>query len=349
MTAPESPRPAPHIYGHRGAPGSVPENTLGSYALAARMGVEAIEFDLVMSQDGVLVDRHEPNLSGSTDVSSRAEFADRWREISVGPVVESGWFTIDFTVEELKTLRAGEPYPDLRPHTEQAPGEWQIPTLEEIMALREQASDARGWELGLVIEIKHSCLWHALGLDPEAQILDALERHGLSGADPRVRIESFEVTNLHRLRHELGFGGTLVFLVEDSGQPLDLILAGDQRTYADLITPASLEDLAATVDVIGTSKHLIVPRTADDRLAEPTSLVADCHSLGLEVTPWTFRAENHFLPAEFRSSDDPAELGDYAGELCAFFDMGIDAAFCDHPDLAIAARDAYLSETMRSR
>lgn len=336
-------RPIPHIYGHRGAPGSVPENTLGSYALAAQLGVEAIELDLVMSRDGVLVDRHEPNLQHSTDIAKHPEYADRWREVTVGGVTQTGWFTIDFTLTELKTLRAGEPYPDLRPHTEQVPGEWQIPTFDEILALRERASGERGWELGVVIEIKHSCLWHSLGLDPEVRILQTLDRHGLLGADSRVRIESFELTNLERLRHELAYLGTLVFLVEDKGSPLDLQLAGDPRTYADLLAPASLEQLTATVDVIGPSKHLIIPRTADDRLAEPTSLVADAHAVGLGVTPWTFRAENHFLPAEFRSSDDPAELGDYSSELRAFFETGIDAAFCDQPDLAVPARDAYLA------
>lgn len=333
----------PLIYGHRGAPGYVPENTLGSYALAARMGVDAVEFDLVMSRDGVLVDRHEPNLAGSTDVARRPEFRDRWREVTLGGHRESGWFTSDFTAAELRSLRAEEPYAELRAHTLFAAGDWRVPTFEEILELRAQASDERGWELGLVIEIKHSCLWHLLGMDPEAGVLDALERHGLSGADPRVRIESFEVGNLHRLRHELGYEGTLVLLAEDSGRPLDLTLSGDERTYADLLAPASLDDLATTVDVIGPSKHLVVPRTAGDRLGDPTSLVDDCHERGLEVTPWTFRAENHFLPVELRSSQDPAELGDYAGELHAFFEAGVDAVFCDQPDLAITAREAYLS------
>lgn len=342
MTPTEASRPKPHIYGHRGAPGSVPENTLGSYALAARMGVEAVEFDLVATKEGVLVDRHEPNLAASTDVAKRPEFADRRREITMGERTETGWFTIDFTVEELKTLRASEPFSRLRRHTMEVPGEWRIPTLDEILALRAQASAERGWELGLVIELKHACLWRNLGVDAEAQILDALERHGLGGADPRVRIESFELGALHRLRHELGHPGTLVFLVEKSGRPLDFVLGGDPRTYADLITPASLDALAETVEVIGPSKQLVIPRTRLDRLGKPTSLVADCHARGLEVTPWSFRAENHFLPAEFRSGRRE-EVGDYAGELRAYFDAGIDAAFCDQPDLAIAARDAHLS------
>lgn len=332
----------PQIYGHRGAPGAVPENTLGSYALAAAMGVDFIEFDLVCSKDGVLVDRHEPNLTDSTDVAERPEFADRWRSIEVAGRREEGWFTIDFTLAELKSLRATEPLKGLRPHTMEVAGDWSIPTLDEILALRAQVSDERGRPLGVIPEIKHSSLFHALGFDPEAALLSSLARAGLQDAGPLVRIESFEWSNLLRLRNELGYDGVLVFLAEDSGGPLDLAGSGDRRTYADLLTPSSLGELSLVVDAIGPSKHLVIGRTPDDTLAAPTSLVADCHEAGLEVTPWTFRAENHFLPAEFRSSPDPAALGDYAGELHAFFDAGVDAVFCDQPDLALEARDAYL-------
>lgn len=330
------------IFGHRGAPGSVPQNTLGSYALAAEMGVDAIEFDLVCSKDGVLVDRHEPNLVYSTDVADRPEFADRWRVIEVEGEREEGWFTIDFTFEELQTLRAGEPYPELRPHTMDVEGEWRIPSLDQILALRAQVSAERGWDLGVYIEIKHSSLFHALGFDPEVEVLAALDRAGLGLDSPLVRIESFEQGNLRRLRGELGYRGDLVFLAKE-GQPLDLALAGDPRTYADLLTPAALADIAEVVQAIGPSKQLVIGRTPQNRLAAPTSLVADAHALGLRVMPWTFRAENHFLPVEFRSSDNPADLGDYAGELAAYIDAGIDGAFCDQPDLAIAARDAYFS------
>jgi len=334
-------RPGPHIYGHRGAPGSVPENTIGSYRLAAQMGVEFIEFDLVCTKDGHLVDRHEPNLAVSTDVADHPEFADRWRSIEIHGRREEGWFTIDFTLEEIKTLRATEPFPDLRPHTMDLDGDWRVPTLDEILELRAEVSGARGWELGLIPEIKHSSLFRALGFDPELSVMTSLERAGLTDAGPLVRIESFEITNLRRLRAELGYRGVLVFMAEDSGSPLDHLMAGDGRTYADLLTPAALAELAETVDAIGPAKNLVIPRTADDRLGEPTTLVVDCHELGLEVTPYTFRAENHFLPAELRSSADPAALGDYAGELTAFFDAGVDAVFCDQPDLGIEVRDAY--------
>ena len=338
-----SDRPGPHVYGHRGAPGYVPENTLGSYRLAAQMGVEFIEFDLVCTKDGHLVDRHEPNLAGSTDVSTRPEFADRWRSIEIHGLREEGWFTIDFTLEELGSLRATEPLPDLRSHTMEVGGDWRIPPIDEILALRTEVSAARGWELGIIPEIKHSSLFHALGFDPEQALLASLERARLVDAGPLLRIESFEMSSLRRLRTELGFTGVLVFMAEQEGRPLDHVLSGDERTYADLLTPGSLCELATTVDAIGPEKTLVIPRTSGDRLGEPTSLVADCHAAGLEVTPFTFRAENHFLPVELRSSQDPAELGDVAAELHAFFDVGIDGVFCDQPDLAIAARDAYLS------
>jgi glycerophosphoryl diester phosphodiesterase len=307
------------------------------------MGVDAIELDLVCTGDGHLVDRHEPNLAGSTDVAQRPEFADRWREIGIGGHTERGWFTVDFTLDELRTLRAREPLPALRAHTLEVEGEWCIPTLEEILTLRREQSRSRGWELGVVVEIKHSSLFHLLGFDPETGVLDALAHHGLAGADPRVRLESFEMTNLRRLRGELGYSGTLVFLAEDDGRPLDHVLADDPRGYADLLTPTGLEDLAGVVDVLGPSKHLVIGRTPEGRLAEPTSLVADAHDAGLTVTPWTFRAENHFLPVELRSSEDPAAHGDLAAELRAYFDAGVDGVFCDQPDLALAARDAYLA------
>lgn len=336
-------RPRPHVYGHRGAPGEVPENTLGSYALAASSGVEYVEFDLVCTKDGHLVDRHEPNLSASTDIAHHPEFADRWRTVEISGIVEAGWFTIDFTLEELRTLRAREPLSALRPHTLQDCGDWGIPTVDEVLALRAEASAARGWELGVIPEIKHSSLFHALGYDPEAALLAALDRAGLTDAGPLVRIESFELANLVRLRHELGWTGTLVFLAEDNGRPLDHLLAGDPRTFADLLTPSSLDRLARTVDAIGPSKHLVIGRTPQDRLAEPTSLVADAHAAGLEVTPWTFRAENHFLPVELRHGTGPAGRGDYAAELTAYFDAGVDAVFCDQPAEAVRVRDAYLA------
>jgi len=306
------------------------------------MGVEFIEFDLVCSKDGVLIVRHEPNLTHCTEVAQRPEFADRRRSIEVGGHREEGWFTFDFTLEELRSLRATEPLTSLRPHTMDGAMEWTIPTLDEILALRAQASADRGWELGIIPEIKHSSLFHALGHDPEAALMASLAGAGLQDAGALVRIESFEVGNLSRLRHDLGFEGVLVFLAEDSGRPLDFILSQDERTFADLLTPRFLEELAHVVDAIGPSKHLVIGRTAEDTLADPSALVADCHAVGLEVTPWTFRAENHFLPAEHRSSADPAELGDYAGELHAFFEAGVDAVFCDQPDLALLARDAYL-------
>ena len=339
-------RPTPHVHGHRGAPGYVPENTLGSHALAAAMGVEAVELDLVCTKDGHLVVRHEPNLAVSTDVARRPEFADRHREISVGDRSERGWFTVDFTLEELRTLAAEEPLPDLRPHTLDGDPDRGIPTLDDILTLRAEASAARGWELGVILEIKHSSAFHLLGLDPEAEVVAALERHGLGHADPRVRVESFETTSLRRLRRH-GYAGTLVFLVEDEGRPLDHVLSGDPRTYADLLGRRSLEELAGLVGAIGPSRHLVIGRTPQGTLGEPTSLVAEAHAVGLEVTPWTFRAENHFLPAELRRGDDPAAAGDLAGELRAYFEAGVDAVFCDQPDLAVAARDAFLAKRRR--
>jgi glycerophosphoryl diester phosphodiesterase len=254
-----------------------------------------------------------------------------------------GWFTEDFTLAELKTLRARERIPELRPANARFDGQFEIPTFEEILAMI-RALDAqramaarrlgqpRPARIGVYPETKHPTHFDACGLRMDSPLLRALSKHGYVGRSAPVFIQSFEVGNLQRLRKRTRV--PLVQLIEASGAPHDFVASGDSRTYADLLAPAGLAGIAAYANAIGPSKSLVIPRDADGALGVPTSLVRDAHAVGLSVHPWTFRAENHFLPANLRSSSAAAELGDLAGELNAYLATGIDGFFTDHPALA---------------
>jgi glycerophosphoryl diester phosphodiesterase len=330
----------PILIGHRGACGYVPEHTLLSYFLAAQQGVDYIEPDLVMTKDGALVARHENEIGGTTDVARRPEFADRRKAKTVDGVEVEGWFVEDFTVAEVKTLRVRERIPQLRPANTRFDGQLEIPTFDEVLALAQSVSQQRVEsarrlgrplplvKLGVYPETKHPSHFAALGLAMEEPLLDALERWDYAGPVAPVYIQSFEVGNLMALRERTHL--PLVQLIEARGQPYDLALKGDARSYADLIAPAGLEGISVYADAIGVNKALIIPRRDDETLGEPTSLVVDAHAAGLRVHAWTFRAENHFLPREMRSGE-PAALGDLMGEVQAYLRAGIDGFFTDHP------------------
>lgn len=337
---------APIVIAHRGASGYVPEHTLAAYYLAMEQGAHFVEPDLVMTRDGVLVARHENEIAATTDVAARAEFAAlRTRKTIDGEQVE-GWFIEDFTLTELKTLRARERLPQLRPGNTRFDGMFEVPTLDELLSLV-QAVD---WQrrmlaqqdgrpapppIGVYPETKHPSYFAELGLPMEAALVRTLQRWGYAGRDAAVFIQSFETANLKALRKMTEL--RLVQLIDSGGRPYDFVLTGDPRTAADLLTPRGLADIGSYADAIGVSKSLIVPRHADGSLAAPTSLVADAHAAGLLVHGWTFRAENEFLPKELRSGTDPAALGDMAGEVQRFLAAGIDGLFADHPDLAVKA------------
>ncbi|GIE99379.1 glycerophosphodiester phosphodiesterase [Paractinoplanes rishiriensis] len=326
-------RRAPEVFGHRGASGYRPEHTLASYELAARTGADYLEPDLVATRDGVLVCRHEPEIGGTTDVADRPEFADRKRTVLLDGVSVSGWFTHDFTLAELKTLRAVERLPGVRQHNTLYDGLFAVPTFDELLALRARLSRELGRELGVIPETKHPTYFRRLGLALEKPLVRSLERHGLNRRGARVWIQSFEAANLRALRFSSRVQVNLVFLTGAAGGPFD-----DSRTYAEYLTPAGLAGLATYVNGIGPEKGQVIPRTATGTLGTPTSLVRDAHAAGLKVIPYTFRAENQFLPAEYRVGTDPNAYGRALDEQITFLNTGIDGLFTDQPDIGVLAR-----------
>ncbi|GAB3216307.1 glycerophosphodiester phosphodiesterase [Kineococcus gypseus] len=334
----------PLVVGHRGASGYRPEHTLASYQLAARQGADVIEPDLVSTKDGVLVVRHENEISGTTDVADHPEFADRRTTKTIDGVELTGWFTEDFTLAELKTLRAVERLPELRQENTVFDGAYEVPTFEEVLDERERLSRELRREIGIIPEIKHSTYFDSIGLSMEEGVVQALREHGLNRPGSGATVQSFELTNLIELRRELGLRADSVFLTSSSGAPADLVDAGDPRTYADLLTPASLQELAADVTSIGPSLDQVVALEADGTLGEETTLVDDAHAVGLEVVPYTLRAENNFLPVDYRVGEDPADFGRVLDLAVVYFEAGIDGIFTDQPDLGVAARERFLAE-----
>ena len=319
----------PWIIAHRGASGLRPEHTLKAYMLGIEQGADYIEPDLVMTRDGVLIARHENEISGTTDVTDRAEFADRRTTKTVDGRELSGWFTEDFTLAELRTLRARERLPELRPASAAYDGQFGLVTLEEIIALVRDESRARGRPIGIVAELKHAAYFDALGLPIDRALQPLIA--GLGRDDPFF-IECFEPGILRRLRGQTEV--RLVQLLAETGGPPD----GEPIAYAEMATPSGLAEIARYADAIGPAKALIVPRGADGASLAPTSLVGDAHAVGLLVFSWTFRSENFFLPAEIRRSEDLRAHGDAAAEYRLFYDLGVDAVFSDFPEQAVAAR-----------
>ena len=340
----------PTVIGHRGASGYRPEHTLAAYRLALEQGADALEPDLVMSRDGVLVARHENELGGTTDVARHARFASRRTTKVIDGAAVTGWFTEDFTLQELKTLRVRERIPDLRPDNRRFDGQFEIATLEEILSLREEVGRERRARalgspppgpIGLYPEIKHPSYFAALGLPMAEPLIETLERFGCRGPHAGVFLQSFEPSILREL--SLLTRLPRVQLIEAEGAPADLIASGDARPFTDLLTRKGLAQVATYASAIGPEKSLVVPRDGRDGLTGPTALVADAHAEGLRANPWTFRAENAFLPAQLRSSAQDADRGDLAGELRCFLATGIDGFFTDQPDIGVRARDAFLS------
>ncbi|GGK43615.1 glycerophosphoryl diester phosphodiesterase [Pilimelia terevasa] len=320
---------------HRGACGYRPEHTLAGYALAARLGADYLEPDLVATGDGVLVARHEPEISGTTDVARRPQFADRRRTVVLDGVPVTGWFTHDFTLAELRTLRAVERLPRLRQHNTLYDGRFTVPTFVEVLDLRARLSRELRRPVGVYPETKHPTYFRSLGLPLEEPLVAALRRAGLNRPAAPAYVQSFEAANLRRLRRELGLRTPTVFLTSAAGGPY-----GDSRSYADYLTPAGLVDLSGYVDGIGPAKDQVIARRPDGTLGAPTGLVAAAHQAGLMVHPYTFRAENEFLPADLRCGADPRDFGRAVAEQVAFLRAGVDGLFTDQPDIAVLARTA---------
>lgn len=315
----------PILIAHRGASGERPEHTLASYERAIDEGADYIEPDLVLTKDGVLVARHENEIGGTTDVADHPEFADRKATKTIDGQSVTGWFTEDFTLAELRTLRARERLPDLRPDNVRFNDLYLIPTFEEILKLVRAKEAEAHRRIGIYPETKHPSYFAGIGLSHQAALLDLLSRYGYqTEADP-VFIQSFEVGNLKALRAATRL--RLIQLVEGEGGPVD----EPGTTYAEMLTVRGLADIAAYADGIGPSAALVLaPEGA-------TALVGRAHDAGLQVHVWTLRMENPFLPDSFRRSDDPQNRGDFTGYVQAIVATGVDGFFSDFPAQARAA------------
>jgi glycerophosphoryl diester phosphodiesterase len=323
----------PLVIGHRGAPAYRPEHTIASYTLAIEMGADYIEPDLCFTKDGQLVARHEPDIGGTTNVADHPEFATRRRTVKIDNTeFVNTWFTFDFTLAELKTLRAKERLPDIRPANTAHNGLYEIPTFQEVIDL------AKEHDVGIYPETKHPTFFESLGFRFDGPLLDTLRRNGLNHRGAKVFIQSFEVGNLMRLNTTTRL--PLVQLIDATGGPADM----PTLTYDQMVTPAGLADIAEYADGIGPEKRRIVAgNVAGGKLGAPTTLIRDAHRVGLVLHPFTFRPENNFLAADFRQGDpaSPEFLrarGDQPAELRLYYELGVDGLFADNADTAVAVR-----------
>ncbi|MEU8605285.1 glycerophosphodiester phosphodiesterase [Streptomyces parvulus] len=335
--------PVPTVIGHRGASGYRPEHTFGSYELALDMGADIVEAgDLVPTRDGHLVCRHEPEIGGTTDVAGHPEFADRKRTKLLDGVSTTGWFTEDFTLAELKTLRATERIPANRPHNSLYDGRWEIPTFEEVLRWQNEQTRRRGRQVWIYPELKHPTYFRKLGLGTEERLARLLRKYGKDRGNSPVIVQSFEPTSIQRMNRLVG-NPLAVLLSGANTRPWDFVETGDPRTTADLVTPKGLREIASYAQGIGPTLDLIIPRDSAGRLTEPTTLVRDAHRAGLILHPYTMRNENPFLPAEFRKGTDPDAYGDAFGAFRTYFATGIDGIFTDNPDTGVLAREDFVN------
>ena len=334
------PTAAPALYAHRGASALFPEHTLAAYAKAIADGADYVEPDLVCTKDGVLVARHENAITDTTDVATRTEFARRKTRKLIDGAAHEGWFVSDFTLAELKTLRAVERLPKMRGTGHD--GQFQVVSLEEIVDFVAAEAAARGRTIGLIPELKHSTWFGAEGLALEERLVSTLNAHAYTRRAP-VTVQSFETANLKALKKTLG-RSTHIRLAQlvvaggrsDALRPADVALAGGSLTYGEMVSPRGLGQMAAYADVVAPVTRAIIPLDTDERLARPTTLVADAHRAGLQVVAWTFRPENAFLAADFRNGDPPEarnEAGSVA-EMRRYLETGIDGLFSDDSALA---------------
>ncbi|WP_413199154.1 glycerophosphodiester phosphodiesterase [Nostoc piscinale] len=316
----------PIIIAHRGASGYRPEHTLAAYELAINFGADYIEPDLVSTQDGVLIARHENEISETTNVANHPEFAQRHTTKIIDGEIKTGWFTEDFTLSEIKTLRTKERIPQLRQQNTFYDDWWEIPTLQEIIDLVKNYSKKLGRNIGIYPETKHPTYFRSINLSLEEPLLATLGYHEKN--DP-IFIQSFEVINLKYLAQKTHL--PLVQLINITGQPYDFVVSGDFRTYTDLVTKSGLEEIAKYAQAIGIHKDILVPRDNNNKLRSPTSIVQNAHATNLQVHAWTFRNEDYFLPLDFQ--------GNPQGEYELFFSLGVDGVFSDFSDTALSVRD----------
>ncbi|CAH0442469.1 glycerophosphodiester phosphodiesterase [Ralstonia pseudosolanacearum] len=334
------------VIGHRGAPALRPEHTLASYQKAIDDGADIIEPDLVATQDGVLVARHENEISGTTNVADLPQFAGRRATKTIDGQSVTGWFTEDFTLAELKTLRARERIPDIRPDNTAYNDQFDIPTLTEIIALARDQSALRGRNIGLYPETKHPTYFQSIGLPLEDRLIAALRQDDFTASRTTVYIQSFEVANLKSIRNRIGGSQPNWKLVQLLGtatqRPYDFTVANDARTYADLMTDQGLRDIAGYANGVGPDKSSVIALDANGALTDPSDLIRNAHSAGLVVHPYTFRPENIFLPAALRSgADNTRNVSGSIQEIQAFLRAGVDGFFTDDPAVGRQAVDTF--------
>ena len=340
--AQEAPRSGPVlVYAHRGASALRPEHTLAAYALAIRDGADVVEPDLVSTRDGALIARHENEIGSTTDVAQHPEFAHRKTTKIIDGQRITGWFTEDFTLAELKTLRARERLPELR--GTRWDGQFQLVTLDEIIDFVAAEAAAIHRPIGLIPEIKHPSYFHAIGLPMEDKVLATLQAHAYTRS-ATVTIQSFETDNLRYLRTRIGDRPNirLLQLMDSADATLPDMSGPDKgKRYAELETPQGLQAIARYADAIGPGLDSLIPRTADGRLMMPTPLIQNAHAAGLRVEPYTFRPENSFLPADYRKGNAPAARNDdgMIAVMHKFIEAGVDAFFTDDPALGRRAVD----------
>lgn len=322
------PRNPPLVIGHRGAPGYRPEHTKSSYELAMAMGVDAVEPDVVATSDGVLVVRHENEISGTTDVADRPEFTGRRTTKQIDGVTLDGWFTEDFTWAELQTLRCRERLPELRESSASFDDQQRMLSLPELLDLIRAGSLEHGREIAVVLEVKHATYFAGIGLDLAPLIERDLRAGGWAEGELPLIIESFERTVLAELRGR-GIRGRYIYLIEATGRPFDQWMTHGKaaRTYKATVTPEGLDELVGVVDGVSVNKRML--------LAAGNTIVADAHARSMRVFTWTCRPENAFLARRFRGAGGPADFGDYAAEWAVIADSGVDGVFVDHPDLGV--------------
>ncbi|CAH2099841.1 unnamed protein product [Euphydryas editha] len=327
----------PVVVAHRGASGYVPEHTLGAYALAITMGGDYVEPDLVMTSDGHLISRHENELSHTCDVATRLEFADRYSTKNVSGRIVKGWFSEDFTLAEIKTLRAVEPLPLIRPGNARLDKAYEIPTFQEIIDLVKALEVSENRTIGIYPELKNGLYFQRLGLAMEEKVVEIFHKNGYIGKNAPVYIQSFEVSNLKKLKKMTNLRLLQLYTVSRN-QPFDQAELGTGLTYLKMATAEGLANVAEYAEAVGPEKSYIIPRNFLNNLGSPTRFVKNAHAVGLQVHPWTFRAENVYLPKEFQSKGSLFGFGDLEGEIKVFLAAGIDGLFVDQPDILIRIR-----------
>ncbi|WP_166984100.1 glycerophosphodiester phosphodiesterase family protein [Paramicrobacterium fandaimingii] len=326
----------PRVIAHRGAPGYRPEHSAASYRLALELGADAVEPDVVATQDGVLVVRHENEIGATTDVAQHPEFADRRTTKTIDGSEITGWFTEDFDWSELETLRVRERIAELRPGSAEYDGTERMLRLADLLELLREHNDASVCRVGIVVEIKHATYFESIGL-PLDDLLEGELRGTEWAAKTGLVIECFEISVLERLKGR-GIDARFVYLIEKSGAPADRVARDGTAaaTYADDLTDAGLEELAAVVDGISVDKGYLLPWTPLGRSVG--DLVARAHRRELTVYTWTLRPENAFLDKRHRFGDEPCAFGDWQREFGEILSTGVDGVFADHTDLAVQAR-----------